>query len=1097
MFRLRDIRMKPKLITLFLLVGIIPLAVATSLSYWKTGRILTNAENQSSQALTQQSFSQLVAVRDAKKQQIEKYFEKCRTDLSALAGTVSSLREEAIDRLATVQAFKKAQVEQFFATMRHDTTALARNPSILRFFADLKAYHDDVDTKPDEAYDVSTQEYKQIVEEHGKLLRYFVEKSQYLDAYLICSAHGHVMYAASEGADLGTNCGHGPYKDEALAHVWRRVVESGDVVLEDFEPYSPDGDRRTTFLGAPIHDEAGKQVGVVVLQVGSDPIDAIVQTSQGLGKTGETYLVGVRQDSGKSELRSTRTIKNGAIGDEKSDAFIEKAIAGGSGHDMKIGSTGSVEFVCYDPLDIPGLHWGICTTMAVEEALAGKAEGDDDDLLTRFNTQYGYYDLFLVNHQGYCYYTVCREADYQTNLADGEFKDSNFGELVRHILKQKKFAFADFAPYAPSNGTPAAFVAQPVLNEKGEVDTIVALQLPLDQINEIMTARAGMGETGETYLVGPGKRMRSDSFLDPDGHSVAASFAGSVEENGVDTEAARKALAGSTNAKIITDYNGNPVLSAYTPIQVFDTQWALLAEIDESEAFAAVERMKEQSARERRSLLVNALLIAAGAVVVIMLVAYAVAISISRPVEKVAGVLKVVANGDYSQKAEIDSKDEIGQMAGSLNVAIDAVGQAMQDVKDAAEREQKAQAEKAEEERTRAEAQRKEVEENERKVKHILEVAERVGNRDYSQKLEVTGDDAIGQLGDGLRQFFDNKRRLEEEAEEAARLEKEQAETLRRKVDHLLEVVGAAAEGDLTNVVTVEGDEPVDELAAGIKKMLEDLAQVISQVTESAAQFNEGSRVIAESSQTLASGAQTQSSSVEQMSASIEELARSIEAVKDNATEADQLAKQTNQLAEQGGTAVRKSGESMALIKTSSEQISEIIQVISEIASQTNLLALNAAIEAARAGEHGMGFAVVADEVRKLAERSNQAASEVSSLIKESSQRVEEGSQLSEQTGDALAKIIEGVEATARKIGEIATSTVQQASNAQEVSQAIQGVAQVTEQSAAGSEEMASSSEELGAQAGALRDLVARFRTGNESFQGNQHREVENEAAAS
>ena len=122
----------------------------------------------------------------------------------------------------------------------------------------------------------------------------------------------------------------------------------------------------------------------------------------------------------------------------------------------------------------------------------------------------------------------------------------------------------------------------------------------------------------------------------------------------------------------------------------------------------------------------------------------------------------------------------------------------------------------------------------------------------------------------------------------------------------------------------------------------------------------------------------------------------------------------------QGGTAVQKSIEAMELIRTSSTQIAEIIQVISEIASQTNLLALNAAIEAARAGEHGMGFAVVADEVRKLAERSNQAAGEISGLIKESTARVEEGAQLSDQTGESLKQIIEGVVGTAAKIGEIA-----------------------------------------------------------------------------
>ncbi|MFZ5830930.1 MAG: methyl-accepting chemotaxis protein [Planctomycetota bacterium] len=437
------------------------------------------------------------------------------------------------------------------------------------------------------------------------------------------------------------------------------------------------------------------------------------------------------------------------------------------------------------------------------------------------------------------------------------------------------------------------------------------------------------------------------------------------------------------------------------------------------------------------------------ALVVCAAIAWYASGRMTRPLTNAVSIMERVAAGDYSQRLNISTRDEFGRMATAINQAIDATDRSMHEVREAAERERRLEAD-------RAEAQRQADEEKRRAEEEKAE-AER-------QRLDE-----------------ENRRREEEAARERQRGESERkaAEVLREKVDQLLAVVGAAAEGDLTHKITIRGDEPVDELGSGIARMLTDLSQVISQVTQSAAQFTEGARVVAESANTLAEGAQNQSMGVERMSVAIAELTRSIEAVRDNARDADSEAREATQLAEHGASAVKQSVESMNLIRASSQQISEIIQVISEIASQTNLLALNAAIEAARAGEHGMGFAVVADEVRKLAERSNRAAGEISKLIHESTQRVEEGAGLSARVGESLTAILDGVAHTAEKIAAIASVTGEQAESAREVSTAIQEVARVVEQSSAGSEELASSSEELGAQARTLADLVARFQTSN------------------
>ncbi len=209
---------------------------------------------------------------------------------------------------------------------------------------------------------------------------------------------------------------------------------------------------------------------------------------------------------------------------------------------------------------------------------------------TKYRDRHQYADVYLIRADGYCFYSVAAEADYETNLMTGPYADTSLGKLVKTVSQTKTFGVADVEPYAPSNGEPSLFMAQPIV-QSDEIVLIMAVQLFLDPINAIMQSRGGLGETGETYLVGPDKLMRSDSIMDPEHHSVPTSFANPTRGT-VDTVAVRQALSGNTGEMIIRDYTGYRVLSAYAPLQLGDITWGVIAEIEEAEVAAGANNLK-------------------------------------------------------------------------------------------------------------------------------------------------------------------------------------------------------------------------------------------------------------------------------------------------------------------------------------------------------------------------------------------------------------------------------------------------------------------------------------------------------------------------
>lgn len=310
--------------------------------------------------------------------------------------------------------------------------------------------------------------------------------------------------------------------------------------------------------------------------------------------------------------------------------------------------------------------------------------------------KFGYYDIFFVdNETGNIVYSVFKEVDFATSLLSGPYKDTNFAEVFREAKDAKDNAYVklvDYQSYIPSYDAPASFIASPIYDGDKKIGILI-FQMPVDKINEIMTDNGrwkdvGLGESGETYIVGEDYTLRNQSrFLIEDKNSYLQMIKAiglkkdvvnqidklnnAIGLQVVKTKGTIAALDHKRGTEIFDDYRGVSVLSSYKPLNIQDVNWVIMSEIDEDEAFRNIKEMRNQS-----------ILLFFGLLVFIIIISILFARKLTKPLENLQNSANELSKGNLDVEIKKESSDEIGDLATSFDIMKNSMKKLITDLKD-------------------------------------------------------------------------------------------------------------------------------------------------------------------------------------------------------------------------------------------------------------------------------------------------------------------------------------------------------------------------------------------------------------------------------